>query len=159
MEDLQPSDILIHIINVLVLFLLLRAILFKPISRFLSARSERIANQLREAEIKKAEALELKAVYDQHIETYEEEGRGIVRDSQVKASQEATAIVTDARNQAEALITEAHSKISNEKAQAIAAARTEVALLATEIAARILKREVSVVDNKTVADDFFRETR
>lgn len=159
MEDLQPSDILIHIINILVLFMLLRLILFKPISRFLSTRSERIASQLKDADTKKAEALELKAVYEQHLETYEEEGRGIVRDSQVKASNEATAILKDARNQAETVIADAHEKISNEKNQAVAAARTEVALLATEIAARILKREVSAVDNKAVADDFFRETR
>jgi F0F1-type ATP synthase membrane subunit b/b' len=50
-------------------------------------------------------------------------------------------------------------KIEGEKARAVAEARTEVALLATEIAARILKREVSAVDNKAVAEDFFREMR
>jgi F-type H+-transporting ATPase subunit b len=157
MEGLQPSDILIHIVNVLVLFLLLRAILIKPISRFLSARSERIANQLKDAETQKAAALELKAEYEQHIESYEKDGRDIIRDSQAKASQEAAAIVKEARSQAEQLIIDANVRISNEKAQAIAQARTEVALLATEIAARILKREVSVVDNKAVADDFFRQ--
>lgn len=159
MEALHPSDILIHIVNVLVLFLLLRVILFKPISRFLLARTERIGDQLKDAESKKAEALELKALYERHIETYGEEGREIIRDSQVKASAEAAAIIKEARGQAEKLIAEAHEKISNEKAQAIAQARTEVALLATEIAARILRREVSAVDNKAVAEEFFRETR
>ena len=159
MEGLNASDILLHIINILVLFLLLRAILFKPISRFLSARSERISDQLKDAETKTAEALELKALYEKHIETYEAEGRGIIRDSQVKASDEATSIIKDARDQAEQLLADAHKRISAEKAQAIAQARTEVALLATEIAARILKREVSVVDNKAVAEDFFREMR
>lgn len=159
MEDLTASDILIHIINILVLFMLLRIILFVPVSRFLSLRAERIANDLKEAETKKAEALQLKAEYQQHIETYEEEGRGIIRESQVKASQEATTIVKEARSDAEKLLTEAHDRIASEKAQAIAEARTEVGLLATEIAARILKREVSVSDNKSVAEDFFREKR
>lgn len=159
MEGMHPSDILIHIVNILVLFVLLRVILFKPVNKFLSERSERIANELKDAETKQAEALELKNVYEQHIETYKEEGRGIIRDSQVKASNEATAIVKDARTQAEQVIAEAHEKISTEKAQAVAEARTEVALLATEIAARILKREVSVADNKSAADDFFREVK
>jgi F-type H+-transporting ATPase subunit b len=159
MEGLTASDILIHIINILVLFLLLRVILFKPVSLFLLTRSERIANELKDAETKKAEALELKAEYKRHIDTYEVEGREIIRDSQVKASQDAAEIVKDARNQAELLLADAHEKISNEKAQALAQARTEVGLLATEIAARILKREVSVGDNQAVAEEFFREKR
>jgi F-type H+-transporting ATPase subunit b len=156
MEGLTVSDILIHIINILVLFILLRVILFKPVAKFLSARSERIAGDLKDAETKKTEALELKQTYEQHIETYEAEGRDIIRASQVKASDEASSIVKDARGQAEQIISDAHDRTAAEKAQAIAEARTEVALLATEIAARVLKREVSVSDNKAVAEDFFR---
>jgi len=159
MGDLHPSDILIHIINIFVLFLLLRGILFKPVSKFLSGRTARIGNELKDAETKNVEAKELKAVYEKHIETFEEQGHGIIRDSQVKASEEAAAIIKDARNQAETVIADAQQKIANEKARAVAEARTEVALLATEIAARILKREVSSVDNKAVAEDFFREMR
>jgi F-type H+-transporting ATPase subunit b len=159
MEGLTASDILIHIINIVVLFILLRMILIKPVSKFLAARTERIEGELKDAEMKKADALELKSSYEKHMETYEDEGRSVIRDSQIKASQEASAIIKEARDQAERLIAEAHEKIANEKAQALAKARTEVALLATEIAARILKREVTAVDNKTVADDFFRETR
>ena len=159
MEGLTASDILIHIINIVVLFILLRAILIKPVSRFLSARTERIAKAQKDAETTQAEALELKKVYEQHMETYESEGRELIRQSQLKASDEASAIVRDARNQAEMLIADARSRIESEKVKAVAGARTEVALLATELAARILKREVSAVDNKTVAEDFFREMR
>lgn len=159
MEGLTASDILIHIINIVVLFILLRMILIKPVSKFLAARTERIAGELKDAEVKKTEALELKSSYEKHMGTYEEEGRAVIRDGQVKASQEATAIIKEARDQAERMIADAHERIANEKAQALAEARTEVALLATEIAARILKREVSVVDNKAVAEDFFREKR
>ncbi len=157
--DLQPSEILIHIINIVVLFILLRVLLFKPVSKFLSERTERIGKELKDAETKKAEALDIKAAYEKHIESFEAEGREIIRSSQVKASEEAAAIIKEARSQAEQVIVEAQRKIANEKARAVAEARTEVALLATEIAARILKREVSVVDNKAVAEDFFREMR
>lgn len=159
MEGLQPSDILLHIVNILVLFILLRVILFKPVNRFLTERAERVTAQLKDAENKQAEAMVLKQEYEQHIETFEKEGREIIRDSQTKASLEAQAIVAEARSQATTLITSSQEKIASDKAKAIAAARTEVALLATEIAARILKREVSLVDNKAVAEDFFREER
>lgn len=157
--DLSPSEILIHIINILVLFILLRVILIKPITNFLSARKNRIDGDLKDAETKKAEALDMKSAYEKRMETYEEEGHEIIRKSEVKASEEATAIVKEARGQAERIVADAHQKTVAEKAQAVAEARTEVALLATEIAARILKREVSVADNKAVADEFFSEMR
>lgn len=157
MEGLTASDILIHIINVIVLFIMLRLILIKPISAFLSARAERIASELKDAETKNDEALALKAEYEQHMASYEKEGHEIIRASQLKATDQADAIVKDARGQSERIVSDAQTRIANEKAQAIAEARTEVALLATEIAARILKREVSVSDNKAVAEDYFRD--
>lgn len=157
MENLTASDILIHIINIIVLFILLRVILIKPVSKFLSARAERVAADLKDAETKKAEALELKAQYDKHMETFDAEGREIIRASQLKASDEASVIIRDARAQAENIMAEARVKIESERVKAVAQARTEVALLATEIAARILKREVTTVDNRTVAEEFFRQ--
>jgi F-type H+-transporting ATPase subunit b len=156
MEGLYPSDILIHIINIVVLFLLLRAILLKPVIRFLNERAERINTQIKDAETLKDEAQALKQAYEQHMEAYEEEGHNIIRDSQVKATENAEAIIKEAKNQAEAIVSGAHVRIANDKAQAVAEARAEVALLATEIASRILQREVSVDDNKAVVESFFQ---
>ena len=157
MAELNISDIIIHIVNVLVLFFLLRIILFKPVNRFLTARTERVANQLTEADTIKAEAQKLKADYDKNMQVHKEQGRQLIRDSQVKATQEASLIVQDARTEAEKLVAEAHTRIANEKALAVAEARTEIALLATDIAGRILKREINLSDNKTIAEDFFHE--
>jgi F-type H+-transporting ATPase subunit b len=157
--ELYPSDLLIHIINIVVLFILLRLILFKPVSRFLSARSERIKNQLDDAKNRLEEADSMKREYKRQLESATEQGHEIIRGSQTKASQEAKAIIADAHAQADILINEAHEKIAKEQAQAMEQMRVEVAQLATDIAARILKREVTAEDNKAIAEEFFREMR
>ncbi len=157
MEGLQPSDILIHIINILVLFFFLRIILFIPINRFLTDRSDRITGQMKEAAEKENEALALKQEYEQRIETTEEQGREIIRESQIKASGTADEIIKEARAQAEKIVSDAHVKATEDRAKVMESARGDVATLATEIAARILKREVTPGDNKTTAEDFFRE--
>ncbi len=157
MEGLNLSDVIIHIVNVLVLFFLLRIILFKPVNRFLVARSERVAKELDDAEALRAEAQELKANYEKQMQAYEENGRNIIRDSQKKASDEAASIIESAKAESEKLVAEAHTRIANEKALAVAEARSEIALLATDIAGRILKREINVTDNKLIAEDFFHE--
>ena len=157
MEGLNLSDVIIHIVNVLVLFVLLRVILFIPVNRFLTARTDRVSKQLKEAEEIKADAEKLKTDYEQQMKTYEEDGRMIIRDSQTKANQEAALILEEARKEAEKLVSEANTRIANEKALAVAEARSEIALLATDIAGRILKREISTTDNKLIAEDFFHE--
>ena len=139
MEGLNLSDVIIHIVNVLVLFFLLRIILFKPVNRFLTARSDRISTQLKEAEEIKSDAQKLKSDYQNQLKTYEEDGRKIIRDSQSKANQEASLILEEARKEAEKLVSEAQTRIANEKALAVAEARSEIALLATDIAGRIFE--------------------
>jgi F-type H+-transporting ATPase subunit b len=157
--ELYPLDILIHIINIIVLFLLLRLILFKPVSRFLTARSERISNQLSEAETKLTDAESLRQEYQKQLDKAVEEGHDVVRASKTKATQEAKTILSDAKDQAEKVFDEAQERIVKEKDKALEQMRQEVAQLSVDIAARILKREVTEADNLTLAEDFFDELR
>jgi F0F1-type ATP synthase membrane subunit b/b' len=52
---------------------------------------------------------------------------------------------------------EARDRIAEERERAIVSARHEVAQLATDMAARILRREVSSLDSTSAVEDFFRE--
>ena len=157
--DLHPVDILIALINIVVLFILLRLILWKPVNRYLTARVEHISAESDKVEKLRAEANELRSEYEQKLESAEAQGLDIMRASQTKASTQAEEILQDARERSENMIREARERIADEKERAIVNSRHEVALLATDIAARILKREVSYDDSKSAVDDFFVETR
>jgi F-type H+-transporting ATPase subunit b len=157
--ELYPKELIIHIVNILVTFVLLRLILWKPMLRFMSAREERIKTDLEAAKKLQAEAETVKSDYGRRLDAAQAQGRDIIRDSQTKASEEAGEIINDARRQVEGMMAEARAKIENEREQAIVSARYEMAQMATEIAARILKREVSADDNRAVVDDFFDEAR
>jgi F-type H+-transporting ATPase subunit b len=159
MEGFHPADIIIHLLNIVVLFVLLRLILWRTVLNFLKAREDRVAGELEAAENAQKEAEDLKVEYEQNLETLEAKGRDIMRDSQIQAAEESQEIIKEARTQADEILSEAHERIENEKTQAVVKARYEIAQLATDMAARILKREVSADDNKAVVEDFFRETR
>lgn len=157
--DLHPVDILLHVVNVVVLFILLRIIIWKPILKYLHARSGRIKTELDDADEAKTSALAMKTQYEQNINSLEAQGREIIRDSQQKADESAQTILQDARVQADGILQDAREQIESEKAQAVAEASQDIAQLATEMAARVLRREVSVVDTRAAVDDFFDETR
>ena len=82
-----------------------------------------------------------------------------MRESQIKASLEAEEILNDAREKTRIMQQEARDRIAEEKERAIVNAHHEVAQLATDMAARILRREVSPGDSKSAVDDFFRESK
>ena len=157
--DLHPVDILINIINIVVLFILLRIILWKPVYRLLSERAARVRKELDDSQQTLLEADAIKREYSENLAGIEARGRSMMRESQIKATEEADEILGDAREKAKAMITEARERIAEEKERAIDNARREVAQLATDMAARILKREVMPDDSISAVDDFFNESR
>ncbi|MDR1064884.1 MAG: ATP synthase F0 subunit B [Oscillospiraceae bacterium] len=157
MEGLQPVDVLIHAVSVVVLFVLLRLILWRPVTRYLAARAERVKAELDDAARIKAEAESMKTEYESGIGDLEERGREIMRDSQMRAGEQAKEITDNAKAQAEKMLADAKERIGAERQDAVASARREIAQLATEMASRILRREVSVTDNLSAAQDFFEE--
>jgi F-type H+-transporting ATPase subunit b len=157
--ELNPLDLVIHIVNIVVLFFLLRLILYKPVARFLSERSERINKQLSDAENKLKEAEEMKLEYQRQLDRAEAQEHDIVRGAEAKAAQEASAIIADANSRAEKIIAEAQDRIEKEKKRAVEQMQVEIAQLAIDIAARILKREVNAADSILIAEQFFSEMR
>jgi len=157
--EFHPADILISIINIAVLFVLLRLILWKHINRFLSTRAERVRTELDNAEKTRLEAEALRLEYETKLDEIEASGRELMRESQTKASEEAEEILKDARETARNMIGEARERIAEERERALVNAHHEVAQLATDMAARILRREVSPDDTVSAVEDFFRETR
>ncbi|MCL1834721.1 MAG: ATP synthase F0 subunit B [Oscillospiraceae bacterium] len=155
--ELHPADILINIVNIAVLFILLRLILWKPISKHLSERAGRVRSELEEADKTLADARELKQEYADELEGIESRARDSMRESRVKAAEEAERILDDAREKSADMLGRARERIAEEREQAVDSARREVTELAAKMAANILKREVAQSDSLSAAEEFFRE--
>ena len=155
--DLHPVDVLISLINILVLFTLLRLILWKPVNRYLTARTERVRQEFEKADKANQEAQALIGEYSKNLDKVEEQGREMIRESRIKATEEADEILKEAQDKAGDMVREARKRIAEERERAVVDARVEIAQLATDMAARILKREVSLGDSASAVDDFFQE--
>ena len=87
--DINFLDVLLHIANIVILYVLLRFILYKPIQKFMKARSERIQNQMDDAENAKRAIMEEKELYNKRISEIEEDKRQILRECQKTAKEKA----------------------------------------------------------------------
>jgi len=153
--EFHPIDIVISLINIAVLFILLRLILWKHINKYLATRSGRVKAEIENVEKSRLEVEALKSEYEEKLEGIEARGRDLMRESQIKATEEAEETLAEAREKARSMIREAKERIAEEKESAVISAQQEIAQLATDMAARILKREVSAEDTTTAIDDFF----
>jgi F-type H+-transporting ATPase subunit b len=157
--ELHPVDLVISLINIAVLFILLRLILWKHVYRYLSERAKRVRMELDDAEDMRLNAQTLKQEYEEKIEKIETQGRDMIRESQIKATEASDEILEEAHEKAGALIAEARAIIEDDKQKAILEAHHDIAQLATDMAARILKREVSPDDSKYAVEQFFSDTQ
>jgi len=154
--EFHPVDVIISLINITVLFILLRLILWKHVIRFLSEREKRVRKEMDDAEKCRLDAEALRTEYEGKIENIEERGREMMRESQLKASKESDRIIKETHDRARLMISDAEARIIEEKDLALEKANLEITQLAAEMASRILEREVSAEDNANAVNEFFQ---
>ena len=157
--ELYPLDILIHIVNIVVTYLLLRVLLYKPVRKFMDERAQKIEHQMQQAKELEDAAKQSKQQYDTQIAESEQKARELIREGEQKALAAAESITSGARKQAEQIIADAKQKAEEEKKRAMEGMQDQLADVATQIAGRLLRREVSLEDNRRVVDEFFDEVK
>lgn len=137
--ELYPIDLAIHVVNLVVLFLILRALLFQPIRKFMAARESAIAAQLQEAEAAQAQAEQLKADYTAKLEKAQDECQAIIAKGYREGSEHAEDIEKEAREAADKLLSQAKQEAQDFKKQAMDDAKDELTDLAVDLAGRVLR--------------------
>jgi F-type H+-transporting ATPase subunit b len=143
--------------NLVILFLVLRKVLFKPIMEFMDKRTKSIEDSIADAEKQKAEAIELKNTYEAQLKAARVEASGIIDAAITKATAQQENIVTGAKQQAEELLAKAKEQIELEREQMLKDVRSEVASLAFASASRILTANMDNESNRQLVDKFIDE--
>ncbi|AEF82567.1 F0F1 ATP synthase subunit B [Leadbettera azotonutricia] len=151
------STFLITIVNVGVLFFVLRAVLFKPVTKFMEDRSAKIADALAQSEKERNQAKALLAQYEGQLKSAESEAVAIIRAAKENAQIEADRIIAEGRLSAENILGNAKKQIEAEQRAALAEFRKEAAELVTLAAGGLVKREFKADDNKQYAEMLLKE--
>lgn len=141
LSELHLESVILHIINMVILFLIVRFLVYKPLRKFMQARTERIAASLSEARQANEAAEGLRAQYEQRIAAAEDEARARALEITGAANASARTITENARTESRAIIETAQAAAKAEREKALAGLRGEVIDLATGMAAQILRKE------------------
>jgi F-type H+-transporting ATPase subunit b len=148
-----------YVFNIVVLFFVLRWILYKPVKKFLDEREARYTRRAEDIERRDHDTQAEKARYEALMGRVQEESEGLLRDTRHNANRTAEEILADAEKQAEALIRQARKQIADEQKLARQEMRGQIVDLAVDMASRILEREVTAEDHKRIVERFLKSER
>ncbi len=155
--EISFIEILLYIVNIIILFLFLRWLLYKPITKFLDNRTHEVQKQIDEAAQKYSDAEQLKAKYDEMMRNAQDLATALINKGKEVADEQARQIVTEAEENAVEIKNRTDKHIESQKQQAVLEMRQEVTRMAIQIAEKVLEREVSYEDNKNVINEFFEK--
>ena len=144
--------IVISLINLLILFLLVKRFLFKPVLKVLKERKDSVDAVYAKAEEARAAAEADRQLYAEKRENAEQEAEEILRKAGETAKKNGESIVKDAQEEAAAIKEKAERDIAQEKVKAINEAKDEIAGISLGIAEKIVGRELKDEDQKAYVD-------
>ena len=157
MIDLSITTFLLTIINIGILFAVLRKVLFKRVTKFMEDRTSKVRHSIEEAEKDKQAAKALLSKYEERLKNIQGEAEAIIQAAQKKAQQEAVQIVAAGREAANTLIANAHKQIKTEQRAALGLFRAEAAALVISASSRLLQRELTKEDSRRFAGLLLQE--
>lgn len=146
-----------QIINTIILYIILKKLLFKPVTEFMAARQNAIVESMQEADDKNAQADKLMQEYQLKLAGAQEEGREIIKDASKRAEDRANAIIKSAQEEASKIKERAEAEIKREQQKAVNALKNEVAAMAVAAAGKILNKNLDAKEHSQLIHDFIDE--
>jgi F-type H+-transporting ATPase subunit b len=135
---IDPALLAAYVINFVILLILLRLFLYKPVLKMLNERRQKIQESLEQADKVRQEAEIRQAEFQRELEA-------------ARAAQETEkmreAILVDARKEAEQIREQAHQQIEVERQQTMAELQNQVADLSVALTRKVIGETV-VVDEQ-----------
>lgn len=149
--------IIISLGNLLILFLLVKKFLFKPVQKIFDQRKAEVDEVYKEANDAKVAAEADKKYYEERRADAQVEADAIVKKATDQAKRAGEEIVDEAKAEAKALKDKAEREIAQEKTKAINEAKDEIASISVQIAEKIVNRELNEKDQEQFVNRFVDE--
>ena len=135
-------DTAFTMVNVLILYVFLKYVLFIPVRKMLEERKKRLDDQNARAAADTAEAQKLKAEYEQRILEAGREADNILGESRREMIKKEQEVLDDAKTRAADIMSAARSEASKDFEAAQSSVRDEVKDIASAMAARVTNQKV-----------------
>ena len=150
-------QIVISLANLLLIFLILKKFLWKPIQKVMKQRQDMVDKQFSDAAEAEAKANEDKAQWAEKLATADEEAAARIAAADETARRHGERVIADAKDKAQGIIRQAEAEAELERQKATASIRDEIADVSAELAEKLLEREINAEDHRAMIASFLDE--
>lgn len=147
-------QILVSIANLILLFLIVKKFLYKPVKNTLEKRQNTIDEKYVAAEEAKKQAEENRLAYEEKLSTAKSEADGVIQSAVDTASSREKEILAEAKEKAAGIMRKAKEDAELEKRKAEESIKQEIIEVSTALAEKMLEREINAADHKQMIESF-----
>ena len=141
-------DVLISLANLLILFLLVKKFLYKPVKKMLEARQNEIDKNYLDSENAKLDAESAKESYEKKLSDARSEADSLIQSAVNSAHNREEEIIAEAKSEASSIISRAKADAELEVKKAEQGMKEEIVKVGTLLAEKMLEREISEKDRR-----------
>ena len=149
----SPGLLLWTIITFVVLLLILWKAAWKPVVEALDARAEKVRSDIESADRARQEAEKLLTQHKEMMEQARNEAAKIIADGKSAAENIRNEIIDKANSDSKELSERVRKEINLAKDKALSEIKAEVVILSTEIAAKIINKNLNPDDQKVLVEE------
>ena len=135
-------------VNLLILFLLVKKLFFKPINKMLDDRRKEIEADYKRATDAEKRATEMKSEYEHKLSGAKAEAGRIVSEAVENAQMRSDAIIKEAEETAKEMAIRAQKSIEAQKESAFCELQGEISSMAIDIAKKIIEKDIDEKDHE-----------
>jgi len=150
-------ELAIQIVNTIILFWILRKILFKPVLNIIDSRENAIKLDIATGEQAKNEGLALKSEYEQKLAVSKNEGQEIIKQATLRAEQKSDEIISTAKEEATSLKERANKDIAQEKEKVMNELKNDISNIAILAASKVIEKDIDQAKHEEMINKFIEE--
>ena len=153
---LNPWTALFTLCNLVIVFLILKKFLFKPVNKMIDDRQKEIDELYADANAAKQAAETMREDYDRKISEAKDASAQIIAEATQEAHRRRDDMIIHAQSDADAIREKARADIELERKKALNSAKDDISRIALDIAEKVVGRELNSSDHDRMVEDFLR---
>ncbi|MBQ8232581.1 MAG: hypothetical protein IJZ34_11735 [Lachnospiraceae bacterium] len=151
-------NLLWTIINILIILVIVKKFLLKPVNKILAARQEEIDKQYAEARAAEEKARQLEEQVKAAMNGIEEQRNQTLKEARGKAEEEYQRRVTEAKTEADKILADARTLADREQEKRMEQAQYQIADLVVAAAAKLVASKAGEKEDEALYNQFLAKT-
>lgn len=152
--SIDPGTIIFTLINTLIIFIIFRVFLFKPVCKMLDQRNELASAEITEAERAKESAAKTEQEYLERLAVAKEEAAELMKQATARAQAREEEIIAEANRKAAEIRAKAEEAIERDKKRAMNEIKDEISDIVILAATKVVEKEINAQDNEALIAGF-----